>query len=339
MTFDYPWLLLLLLLALPGLLLWLRSARKRKERIEKFAESGFVDRLVLGNSPKLRFWHFLLFFAGIFFVILSIAGPKIAGGKEKIKISGIDLMIVLDISNSMRANDIQPNRLERAKLALQDVISNVNGDRVGIVVFAGQAYMNMPLSDDMNAAQMVLQSVSPEMITVQGTAIGDAIDRAVDAFPRDEEDKSRGRAIIVISDGENHEDDAIKAAQRATENGIIVCTIGIGTAEGSRIPEVDDKGNLTGYKTDDHGQEIVTKLNEPLLQQVASEGRGVYVHASNTDLGVGKVYSLLQGLSKTTKETWQYKDFTPLYPWLAALSILLLIFEPLLPEGKRNDSK
>ncbi|MEO5642080.1 MAG: VWA domain-containing protein [Bacteroidia bacterium] len=335
MSFDYPWMLLLLVLALPIALLWIRSVRKREARLRKFSESAFTDKLLIGNNPLLRRMHFILFFSATLIGLFAASGPMIVGGKEKVNTNGIDVMVLLDVSNSMRAEDIQPSRLDRAKLALTQLLETMNTDRIGVVVFAGQSYPCLPLTDDHSAAELLLQSVTPDMISMQGTAIGSAIDNAVAAF--DKEDKSRGRAIILISDGENHEDDAVEAAARATEQGIIVCAIGIGSTEGTTIPEYDGIGKRMGNKKDDNGNEIISRLDEDILKNVALEGKGIYAHASNADMGINKVYNLLQGLNKTTKETWRYTSFTPIFPLLLLVSLLLFVTEALLPEGKRNE--
>ena len=335
MSFEYPWLLLLLVLALPVTLLWMRSVRKREERIRKFSESAFTEKLLIGNNPSIRRLHFILFFSATALLIFAISGPMIVGGKEKVKSTGIDVMVVLDVSNSMRATDIQPSRIDRAKLALAQMIETMSSDRIGVVVFAGQAYTCLPLTDDHSAAEMLLQSVSPDMVSMQGTAIGNAIDNAMTSFGKDE--KGRGRAIILISDGENHEDNASDAAMRAAEKGVIVCAIGIGSPQGSPIPEYDGTGKASGNKKDEDGKEVISKLDETTLKDVATEGKGIYVRASNADLGINKVYSMLQGLNKTTKETWRYTSFTPIFPWVLLVSLLLFLTEALLPEGKRNE--
>lgn len=335
MTFDNPWLLLLLLLALPIALLWRWSVENRNARIHRFSETAFEEKLFIGNNPVLRNFHFWLFFAAIIFLIFALSGPMLQGGKEKVKTNGIDIVVALDVSNSMRAKDIQPSRLERAKLALQQTISRMGGDRIGIVVFAGQAYTNLPLTDDHAAGEMVLESVSPDMISMQGTAIGTAIDQAMASFSGD--DKNRGKAIIVISDGENHEDDAPAAAARAAEKGVIVSAIGIGSPEGEKIPEYDAAGNFTGNKLDEEGKEIVTKLDEENLKAVAREGKGMYQRASSGDIGIDKVYSMLQGLSKTSKESWRYTSFTPLYQYFLMFSFLLFLVESFLPEGQNKN--
>jgi Ca-activated chloride channel family protein len=335
MSFDYPWLLLLLLLAVPVTLLWRNSVQKRKRRILKFTESIFSEKLLVGNHPGLRMWHFILFFSATVLLIFAISGPTISGGKEKVKSTGIDMVVVLDVSNSMRATDIQPSRIERAKLALSELITKLGTDRMGITVFAGTSFTCLPLCDDHEAADMVVQTITPEMISMQGTAIGQAIDNAAVSFMNSEKD--RGKAIILISDGENHEDDAAAAAARAADNGIIVCTIGIGSAEGATIPEFDSKGNPAGNKRDENGKEIITRLDEENLKNIAKQGSGVYVHASNGDMGISKIYNMLQGLNKTTKETWRYTTTTSIFRWFLLGAILLFLAEAFLPEGKRNE--
>lgn len=335
MSFDYPWMLLLLVLALPIAWLWIRSAHKRKARLLKFSESAFTDKLLIGNNPSIRRLHFILFISATVLALFAASGPMIRGGKEKVNTTGIDVMVLLDVSNSMRAEDIQPSRIDRAKLALQQMLETMTTDRIGVVVFAGQSYPCLPLTDDHPAAELLLQSVSPDMVSMQGTAIGNAIDNAVRAF--DKEEKSRGKAIILISDGENHEDDAAEAAARATEEGIIVCAIGIGSPEGTTIPEYDGTGKRAGNKRDANGNEIISRLDETTLQNVAQEGKGIYVRATNQDMGINKVYSMLRGLNKSTKESWQYTSYTPVFPWLLLASLLLFLIEALLPEGKRNE--
>ncbi|MBI3510097.1 MAG: VWA domain-containing protein [Bacteroidetes bacterium] len=334
MTLDSPWFLLLLLLAVPCWLLWKRSVSLRKERLQKYAESAFTGKLLLGENLVLRLWHFILLFASVIFLVAAVAGPQLAGGKQKVKNTGIDIVLVVDISNSMLARDLQPSRLERAKLGLLQFIPKTGEDRLGIVVFAGQAYSQLPLTSDHSAAEMVVNSLSPDIISMQGTSIGAAIDRATSSFIKD--DSKRGKAIILISDGENHEDDAVEESKRAAEQGIIVNCIGIGSTTGAKIPLYDDQGNFTGNKLDENGNEVTTRMDESLLQDVASSGKGIYLRATSADIGFQTIYNKLQGLNKTTKETWRYSVFTPLFQIFLILAIISLIAETFLPEGQRN---
>jgi Ca-activated chloride channel family protein len=338
MRIENPWMLLLLLLALPAAWLWLRSVRKRKERIRRFTESAFAGKVFIGDRPLLRCWHFILFFAGLLLLTVAVSLPKIAGGEEKVQINGIDVMIVMDVSNSMNSNDIQPSRIERAKLALESTLKKMNSDRFGIVVFAAHPHVVLPVCDDPTAAWSMIGSISSNNIAAQGTAIGEAITLAVSRFPRGEASKDRGRAIILITDGENFEDDAVEAARDAADNGVIVSVIGIGTEEGGKIPVVDREGK-TGFKHDRKGKEVITKINEELLKEIARNGKGVYVRSTSADIGVGTVYAKLQGLSKGASEVFRQTNFIQLFPWLAGFALLLLLIEPLLPEGKRNENK
>ncbi len=336
MSFENPWMLLVLLLVIPIMLVWRRAVKKREAKIRKFTEGAFDEKLHIGNHEGLRKTHFILFLMAIVFLILACSGPNYASGKEKIKISGIDIIIALDVSNSMKAQDILPNRIDCAKLALQQLLATMGTDRVGIVVFAGQAYTCLPLTSDHAAAAMLLQSITPEMISIQGTSIGFALDNALTSLMKVEKD--RGKAIILITDGENHEGDAVKAARRAATNGVIVCTIGIGSSEGSTLPELNNNDTVITNKKDKNGKVIISKLNEVVLKEIAKEGQGIYVHASKNDLGIGAIYKLLKNINKTTKDTWRTTHQTPLFQWFLIVSILLLLIEGLLPEGKRNST-
>ncbi len=333
MSFEHPYyFLLLLLLILPALLIrW--SFQKREARINKYAESIFANQLIQGESKKLRWVRASLLLGAIAFLIVASTGPQINGGKEKVKMRGIDIIVVIDVSNSMLATDLKPSRIEKAKLALTDLLANLEGDRLGAVVFAGEPRTCLPLCDDRSASQMIIGSISTNAISIQGTAIGAAIDHAVTSFSQSEE--GRGKAIIVISDGENHEDDAADAAADAAEKGIVVCTIGIGTTGGTTIPVVDENGNTT-TKKDQNGQTVVTKLDDDLLKEIARSGNGTYVRATNEDLGLTTIMGQLRELSKTTKETERISSYTPVFHFVVAFIILLLIVELLLAEGKRQ---
>lgn len=333
MSFENPVYLLFLFLALiPAGLLWF-SMQRRNERLRAFAESAFIGRLVLGESKTLRMVKGgILILACIFFSIAA-AGPQLPGGTENVKMRGIDIVVAIDVSNSMLANDLKPSRLEKAKMALTDLLANLESDRLGAIVFAGEPRTNLPLCDDRSAAEMIINSISVESVTYQGTAMGMAIDHAVSAFNNSED--GRGKAIIVISDGEDHEDDAVKAAERASDKGIIVCTIGIGSTDGSTIPVADENGNVT-EKRDRNGNVVISKLNDGLLKDIAEAGDGTYVRATNEDLGLTTIMGQLRELSKTTKESKQVTSYRPMFYVVAAGIILLLVVELFLAEGTRK---
>lgn len=333
MSFANPVFLLFMLVAVvPAGLIWF-SFRRRDERLRAFAESSFIGKLIVGESKMLRIIKGSILILTCVLLSIAAAGPQIAGGTETVKMRGIDIVVAIDVSNSMLADDLKPNRLEKAKLALTDLIANLEGDRLGAIVFAGEPRTNLPLCDDRSAAEMIIASISTESISYQGTAIGMAIDQAVTAFNNSEE--GRGKAIIIISDGENHEDDAVEAAERAAEKGIIVCTIGIGSTEGSTIPVPDENGNIT-EKRDGSGNVVVTKLDDAMLKEIAEAGNGTYVRATNEDLGLTTIMGQLHDLGKTSKESQRVASYTPVFHFVIAAIILLLIVELFLAEGKRK---
>lgn len=336
MSFEHPWIFLLLILAAVPVLLAMRSIRRRKKLLEIYASGVMGNRLLLGESPRLRWIRVIILSLAIVFMVIAAAGPQINGGKEKVKIRGIDIVVAMDVSTSMLAQDLKPSRIEKAKLALTDLLEKLEGDRLGVVVFAAQPYTVLPLCDDRSAAEMILNTVSVETVSAQGTDIASAIDHAVFSFNGSESD--RGKAIIVISDGENHEEDAADAAARAAEKGIIVCTIGIGSSSGTTIPVKDENGKVTN-KRDGSGNEVITKLNDAALKEIAREGNGSYVKATNSDLGLNEIMGQLRELSKTTSETERYTSFTPVYYFASAFVVLLLIIELLMAEGKRKKLK
>lgn len=332
MTFESPiYLLFMLAAVLPAGLLWF-SMHRRNERLRAFAESAFVGRLILGESKPLRLIKGGILILAIILISIAAAGPQFAGGTETVKMRGIDIVVAIDVSNSMLADDLKPSRLEKAKVALTDLLANLEGDRLGAIVFAGEPRTNLPLCDDRSAAEMIINSISTESVSYQGTAIGMAIDHAVTAFNNSEE--GRGKAIIIISDGENHEDDAVAAAERAAEKGIIVCAIGIGSTDGSTIPVTDENGNIT-EKRDGNGSVVVSKLDDGLLKEIAEAGNGTYVRATNSDMGLTTIMAQLRTLSASTKDSKQVTSYTPVFHYVVIGIIFLLIVELFLAEGTR----
>lgn len=333
MSLENPlYLLLGILVLLPAGLVYL-SFRRREERLRTYAESKFIGKLVIGESKALRTIRAGIVLLACLLLSVAASGPRVSGGSETVKMRGIDIVVAIDVSNSMLAQDLKPSRIEKAKLALTDLLANMEGDRLGAVVFAGEPRTNLPLCDDRSAAEMIINSISTESVSYQGTAIGMAIDHAVDAFNNSEE--GRGKAIILITDGENHEDDAVESAQRAAEKGIIVCAIGIGTPEGTTIPVIDENGVVTD-KRDDNGQKVITKLDDGLLKDIAAAGNGTYVRATNADLGLTTIMGQLRELSKTSAETQRITNYTPVFHFVVAFIILLLIAELFIAEGKRR---
>lgn len=311
------------------IIIWLYN-RWRKKALAAYGDILIIQQLIPDVSKSKRLWKFILFTLAFALVILGIVNPQVGTKLEEVKRKGADLMICLDVSNSMKAEDLQPNRLEKAKQAISKLINKLEGDRIGIIVFGGEAYVQLPITTDYSAAKLFLESINTDMIPTQGTAIGTAIDLAIESFGKDE---GKNKAIVIITDGENHEDDAIKAAEGAAEKGIAIHTIGMGSADGSPIPVY--KNNVReGFRKDNEGNTIITKLNEPILQEVAEAGNGIYVRASNSDAGLSSVLDAISKLEKKQFESKMYSDYEDRFQWFIAAAFLLLLIDLFLTERK-----
>lgn len=336
--------LLWLLAVIPVMvLLFLLREYRKKRRLESFAESAMLGRLqpdVSRRRPAIKLALLSLAWAMMVVAIANpLAGTSIAEGEHR----GIDMAICMDVSNSMLALDMKPNRMERSKQVVQNLMSQLGGDRVSLVVFAGSAYIEMPLTNDYSATKMFLDQIGTDMISQQGTAIGDAIekgmatlgynDESVDGQPAWEPNKSR--AIVVISDGENHEDDAVEAARGAARQGIMVCTIGIGSTTGTQIPVTDRNGKITDWRKDSEGRVVTTHLNEEMLMDVAKAGNGVYVNAGNGNAAVNEIVKQLSTLDSQKFGTSKYASYKSQFQYPLALGLLFLLLEVFIFE-RRN---
>jgi Ca-activated chloride channel family protein len=309
--------------------LWLRW---RKKAIEQFGDRNIVYQLFIDYSKTRQRIKFIIFLIAYFFLIIGIADPQIGSKLETVKKKGIDLMIALDVSNSMMCEDVAPNRLERAKQAISRIIDNMNNDRIGIIVFAGQAYTQLPITTDYYAAKMFLENISTDMVPTQGTAIGAAIRLATESFGNE---KGKNRAIVVITDGENHEDDAISEAKNALEQGIIVYTIGIGQPTGGPIP-IYANGKMIGYKKDKDGNTVITKLDETMLQQIAANSNGAFFRITNSNAGLNSLLEKLDKMDKKEIGTKVFTDYEDRFPLFIGICLFLIIFELLIFEKKNN---
>lgn len=308
---------------------WLLN-RWRKKALASFGSIAIIQQLFPDVSRVKRIWKFILFTVAFALVIIGIVNPQVGTKLEEVKRKGADLMICLDVSNSMKAEDLQPNRLEKAKQAISKLVNKLEGDRIGIIVFGGEAYVQLPITTDYSAAKLFLESINTDMIPTQGTAIGNAIDLAMESFGKDE---GKNKAIVIITDGENHEDDAIKAAEAAAEKGIAIHTIGMGSAEGAPIPIY--KNNVReGYRKDNEGNTVVTKLNEQVLQEIAEASNGIYVRASNADAGLNHVLDAIDKLEKKQFDSKMYSDYEDRFQWFIAAALVLLLIELFLSERK-----
>lgn len=324
---EYLWLLLLVLAMIVLLLVYHQWKKKRREA---FAQADLLDVIAGSHSTRKNVWKSILFLLSFTCLVIGIANPQIGSKTETVKSQGADIMIALDVSNSMNAKDITPSRLERSKMVMNQLIHQLKGDRIGIVVFAGQSFVQLPITSDYSAAKLFLPTIHSDVVPVQGTAIGDAIDLCVSSF---DEKSQAGKAIIVISDGENHEDDAVKAAKNAKKKGIVVHTIGMGSKEGAPIP-VLKKGKQTGYMSDEDGGSVITKLDPEMLTEIAEAADGSFVRATNTDGGLGFILSKIDKMKKSENKTQMYTGFESRFQIFIGLAILFLLLEILISTKK-----
>jgi len=323
-------LMLYLLLAIPAFFaLYVWARRRKKKAFDTFGEWPLLVRLMPDYSGSRGTIKLILILLAWIFLVVGIADPQTGSKLEKIKRKGIDLVFALDVSNSMLAQDIAPSRLERSKQAISKLLDNLENDRVGLVVFAGKAYVQMPITTDYSATKLFLSNINPGMIPTQGTAIGSAIETAAGCFGKNKQSK----AIILITDGENHEDDAVEAAHAAANSGIRVFTIGMGLPDGAPIP-IYNSGVQIGYKKDRQGNTVISKLNDELLKSVASAGKGIYVRANNSQAGVKEVFDQINSLEKVEYDSQVFSDYEDRYQFFILTALLLLIAEILISEKK-----
>jgi|ERR1019366_7225338 Ca-activated chloride channel family protein len=311
------------------ILYWMTN-RWRKKALAAYGDIAVIQQLFPDVSKSKRVWKFILFTLAFALVIIGIVNPQSGTKLEEVKRKGADLMICLDVSNSMKAEDLKPNRLEKAKQSISKLVDKLEGDRIGIIVFGGEAYVQLPITTDYAAAKLFLESINTEMIPTQGTAIGAAIDLAVESFGKDE---GKNKAILIITDGENHEDNAVKAAESAAEKGITIHAIGMGSVDGAPIPIY--KNNVReGFRKDKEGNTVITKLDEKTLQEIATAGNGIFVRATNADAGLNYVLDAIGKLEKKEFESKMYSDYEDRFQWFIAAAFILLLIETFLTERK-----
>lgn len=304
--------------------------RWRKKILNKLGDAEVVQQLLPPISKSKRNTKIVLYCFAFISLIIGLANPQYGTKLEEVKREGIDLMIALDVSNSMLAEDLSPNRLQRAKRSIEQLLNRLHSDRIGIIIFAGQAYTQLPITTDYGAARLFLETINTDMVPTQGTAIGAAIELALESYNFE---SPTSKALIIITDGENHEDNATEQAQKAAELGVVVHTIGMGSTKGTPIP-VYQKGVQIGYREDQEGNTVVTKLNEPMLQEIAATGNGIYVRATNANAGLDIILDEINALEKTEYGAKMYTDYEGRFQLFIAFALFLLILELLLSERK-----
>ena len=300
----------------------------KSKRLKTLGNKELLKNLMPEAShvrPRVKFY---LLLTALILSIFMMAGPQFGTKLEKQKRQGVELVIAVDVSNSMLAGDLKPDRMSRAKRVLSGLIDNLQNDKVALMIFAGDAYVQMPLTTDVSSAKMFLSNINPGMVPIQGTAIGMAIKRSMQLFSST--DNNVGKSIIIITDGENHEDNAVEMAKEALKYGITVNVMGVGTPEGAPIPIAGTQS----FRKDKDGNVVVTKLNETMCAEIAAAGGGMYVRVDNSSAAVRALSSELEKLSKSEIESQVYSQYNEQYVAIAWIVLVLLVLECIFLERK-----
>jgi Ca-activated chloride channel family protein len=305
------------------IVLFIAVSRWKSKAVAKLGDRNVVNLMIPEVSFSRPLLKFVLFVIAYGFLIIAAADPQIGSKMEEVKRKQADLMILLDVSNSMLSQDLAPNRLENAKQAIAQLIDNLHNDRIGIVVFAGEAYVQLPVTTDYSAAKLFLNTINTSMVPTQGTAIGAAIEMGMKSF--DFKDGT-GKAMIIITDAENHEDDAVAAAKSAADKDVTVHVVGVGSAEGAPIP-IYENGKQVGFHTDSAGKTVISKLNEDMGKEIAAAGNGAYVRATSANSGLNIVMDQIAKIQRKTVDSKNFKNFEDRFQFFIGIAFLLLIVE------------
>ena len=317
------------LLPLLWLVFWLYLRWQKKARA-RLTDAGLLAWIAPGVGSSRIVWRMVCFSLAYGMVIVALVNPQYGYQNRTVTRKGADVYVALDLSRSMNAEDVQPSRFQRARLFLRELIDKLKGDRIGLIVFGGNAYIQMPLTVDYAATRMFLESMTTEMIPTQGTAIGESIRTALDAFGGG---KEQHRSIIIVSDGENHQGDALEAAQNAADSGITIITVGVGSREGGPVPDLSQKSRR--YLRDQQDQIVVSRLSEAMLKQIARMGNGRYFRLEQARRTAHLVTNALSGLEKKSLETRIFSRYHSYFQYPLALAILFLFLGLVLDEKKK----
>lgn len=303
----------------------------KKKAQGKFANQDMLKRLAPDKSSFKGLFKLIVLLLGLGFLILGLVNPKIGTKLETVKREGVDIVFAVDVSKSMLAEDIAPNRLEKSKRLVSEIINQLASDRIGIIAYAGQAFPQLPITTDYGAAKMFLQAMNTDMLSSQGTAIDAAIDLAGTYYNDSEQ---TNRVLFIVSDGEDHSEGSIQeAVNYATENGVRVFTIGVGKAKGAPIP-IKRKGVVESFKKDSQGEVVISKLNEGILLSIANEGNGLYIDGSNTDRAVEIIREELAKMDKKEFEAKQFAEFKDQFQWFIGIGLFFLFLDIFLLDRK-----
>lgn len=318
---NYLWVIPALVLLFLWFLQWKRITLK------KYGDFKVISRLIPDKSIFRHWFKFTLLVLSVAFLVIGIANPQIGSQLEKEERKGVDIIIALDVSNSMMAEDIRPSRIELARQAVSRFIDRISDDRIGLIVFARKAFPLLPLTNDYAAAKMFLSNASTDIVSEQGTSISDAIDLALRSFPQG----PQGKALVIITDGEDHEGGVLAKVEEAMSKGIVIHTIGIGSTQGVPIPLYRNNVRV-GFRTTRDGQTVITRLNEPLLQQIAAAGQGSYVRATNAQFGLSRIFDEINKMEKGEFQGKVFAEFESRYYYFLYLALFLLLFEQIIFE-------
>ncbi len=325
---EYLWLLGLIPVFI--VMYWI-VARARKKALGRFGTLNILLRLAESASRPKRVVKFVVFLLAFALMVVGYANPQIGTRLQEVKQEGVDIFIALDVSLSMKAEDIKPNRLEKAKFEIRNLIDRLAGDRIGMVVFAGEGYTQFPLTTDYSGAKLFLDVVDVDAVPIPGTSLGSAIQRAMDSYDFEE---PTTKVLVIITDGENTEGDAFSVAEDAAKKGILIYTIGLGSPEGTPIPVYNASGQQVDFKRDRLGSIVMTKLDEVSLEKIADIGGGAYYRGTNSQDELNEIYKAINALQKREFGTKQFTDFESRFQFFIAAGILLLIVELLISEKK-----
>ena len=322
--FEHHIFLWAILAVLPSILIiFLLVQHWKKRKLRQFGNQAMIKRLMPNVSKSLPIVKFILYAAAMVSLLIGLANLQFGTKLEEVKREGVDLMLALDVSNSMLAEDLSPNRLERSKRAIYQLIEKLHNDRLGIIVFAGEAYVQLPITTDYSSAKLFLETIGTDIIPTQGTSIGSAIDLAMESFDFENE---TSKSIIVITDGENHEDDAKTAAAEAAAKDVSVHTIGMGSEKGSPIP-IYKNGAQVDFRKDNAGNTVVTKLDEKMLKEIATAGNGSYVRANNANAGLNIIMDEIDKMEKKEFGSKSFKDYEDRFQIFLIIALILIVIE------------
>ncbi len=320
------------LLIMPLLIvLYIVLANLQKRATNRFVNSAFFELLMPLRSPAKSHTKFIIFLFALASLIIAVSRPQFGSKLEEVKREGIEMIIALDVSRSMLAQDIKPNRLERAKQAITSLVNHMQNDKIGMIIFAGDAYTQLPITTDYISAKLFLSNLNTEVVSKQGTAIASAIELGTKSFTQDTE---ASKVIVVISDGENHEGDAVEAARLAAEKGIKVYTIGMGSTKGAPIPLSGTGSSQPGFLKDRQGEVVISRMDPSMLSKIAAAGNGEFFGASSSNVGLYQLYNQLNSLNKSEIESKVYSEYDDQFQYFIIFALVLLIVDIFILERK-----